>query len=140
MMNCRPRYLICFRTIRVVSLTGLSLFPSRHRHHSLFRSWWARTLIKSSHGSRWEKFGLVARSRATSIAGVLREERATKPPGQRTPALGVAYFLAFHFVARWSVCQRDSAGSSSEGIFAPAPQGQTAAGILPPRASWKAKK
>jgi hypothetical protein len=77
------------------------------------------TLIKSSHGPRREEFCLAARSRVKSIAAALRDERATKPQGKRTPALRVAYFLASDFVAR---------------------QSKTAEGILLPRASSEAKK
>jgi len=77
------------------------------------------TLIKNRHGSRGEGLGLPTRSRATSIAGALRKERATKWESRSTPALWVAHFLAFDFVARRS---------------------KTAAGILPPHASSETKK
>jgi len=39
---------------------------------------------KSRHGPRRKNFCLGARSRARSIAGVLRDERATQPQGKRT--------------------------------------------------------
>ena len=58
-----------------------------------------RIHCKSRHGARRERFCLAARSRARSIAKVLRDERATKPQGKRTSALRVVFPGAAGFVA-----------------------------------------
>jgi hypothetical protein len=78
----------------------------------------ARACFQNGTRSRREGFCLPVRSRARSIANVLRDERATKLEGKRTPARRVAAILAYAFVAR---------------------QSKTAEGILLPRASAQAK-